>query len=85
MVYEKDNFTLHCVASGKPTPAIRWFKDGQRVGSGPHYNETTTKSGTYVYKCEADNGIGGPASASGNVMVKTPGKSQEHINVTSVR
>ena len=79
MVYEKDKFTLHCVASGKPAPAIRWFKDGQLVGNGSHYDGTATKSGTYVYKCEADNGIGERVSPSATITVKSPGKRVNYL------
>ncbi|XP_054478592.1 brother of CDO isoform X5 [Anoplopoma fimbria] len=72
MVTKGQRLVLECVASGIPTPQVRWAKDGQDLRS---HNNTRfllsnllidavgeADSGTYI--CRADNGMGSASSAT---------------------
>ncbi|XP_042370746.1 brother of CDO-like, partial [Plectropomus leopardus] len=79
MVTKGQRLVLECVASGIPTPQVKWAKDGQDLRS---HNNTRfllsnllidavgeADSGTYI--CRADNGIesGGSATVLYDVQV----------------
>ncbi|XP_074549332.1 brother of CDO [Halichoeres trimaculatus] len=82
MVTKGQRLVLECVASGIPTPQVRWAKDGQDLRS--HNNTRFLLSNLLIdavgerdsgtYNCRADNGIGSssPATVRYDVQVFEP-------------
>ncbi|XP_059813221.1 cell adhesion molecule-related/down-regulated by oncogenes isoform X2 [Hypanus sabinus] len=68
---------LECVASGVPTPHIRWLKDGVEVSGNKrlrlfHSNLVIDQTGAKdagSYVCFAENGVGEPVSTNYTVIV----------------
>ena len=72
-VLEGTNVTLHCNASGKPTPNITWTKDGSQavLFLGDIYgfvNVQRQNAGDYT--CTAWNGVGRQSNATATVNVQ---------------
>uniref|UniRef100_A0AAQ5Z4I4 Contactin 1b n=1 Tax=Amphiprion ocellaris TaxID=80972 RepID=A0AAQ5Z4I4_AMPOC len=47
--------TMRCVASGKPFPFIRWYKDGYMYGKGELKFSSLTFDDSGMYQCVAEN------------------------------
>uniref|UniRef100_A0AAX7VG35 Contactin 1b n=1 Tax=Astatotilapia calliptera TaxID=8154 RepID=A0AAX7VG35_ASTCA len=47
--------TMRCVASGKPFPFIRWYKDGYMYGKGELKFSSLTFADSGMYQCIAEN------------------------------
>uniref|UniRef100_A0A3P8VQ00 Contactin 1b n=1 Tax=Cynoglossus semilaevis TaxID=244447 RepID=A0A3P8VQ00_CYNSE len=47
--------TMRCVASGKPFPFIRWYKDGYMYGKGELKFSSLTQDDSGMYQCIAEN------------------------------
>ena len=56
-VIEGTTATLHCTATGNPTPKITWTKDGITVGSGDMLSFEANRNRSGTYWCSADNGL----------------------------
>ena len=56
-IIEGGKITLHCSASGNPTPRITWVKDGKTVATGETLEFVTDRNQSGEYWCSADNGI----------------------------
>ena len=72
VVLEGRNFTLHCNATGKPTPNITWTKDGNPtvLYQGETYSIVNIqRQAAGDYTCTAWNGVGTKANASATVAV----------------
>ncbi|XP_059893843.1 contactin 1b [Gadus macrocephalus] len=50
--------TMRCVASGKPFPFIRWYKDGYMFGKGELKFSSITFDDSGMYQCLAENYYG---------------------------
>ena len=52
LVKNGHRFELTCLAEGFPTPTYEYFKDGQRISSGPRYEKISAKySDSGLYEC----------------------------------
>ena len=69
-VKEGDETTLHCTATGNPTPNITWIKDGMAVAFGEtfKFSANRTKSGTYW--CSVENGLNVAVNTSASLDVQ---------------
>ncbi|XP_078379808.1 hemicentin-1-like isoform X8 [Oculina patagonica] len=75
VVLEGNNLTLHCNATGNPTPNITWTKDGSSTVL--HQGETYSivnvqRQAAGDYKCTAWNGVGEQKNATATVTVHFP-------------
>ncbi|XP_078379812.1 hemicentin-1-like isoform X12 [Oculina patagonica] len=75
VVLEGNNLTLHCNATGNPTPNITWTKDGSSTVL--HQGETYSmvniqRQAAGDYKCTAWNGVGERKNATATVTVHFP-------------
>ncbi|KAM7442287.1 Hemicentin-1 [Porites harrisoni] len=71
-VVEGDNVTLHCNATGIPTPNITWTKDSNLtvIHQGETYNVADIeRKAAGDYTCRAWNGVGKQANATASVTV----------------
>ena len=71
-VVEGDNVTLHCNATGIPTPNITWTKDSTLtvIHQGETYNVADIeRKAAGDYTCRAWNGVGKQANATASVTV----------------
>ncbi|XP_067909915.1 cell adhesion molecule-related/down-regulated by oncogenes isoform X2 [Heterodontus francisci] len=79
-VIQHSPLILECVASGVPTPRVRWQKDGMDVSGNErwrffHSNLVVDQVGAMdagSYLCIAENGMGEPVSANYAVTVHEP-------------
>ena len=65
MEIERRNITMHCNATGRPTPQLSWIRvrDGKTVASGNTLLiSAADRSHGGEYRCVADNGVGNPVS-----------------------
>ena len=72
VVLEKDNVTLHCNATGNPTPNITWTKDisSSVLHQGDIYSIVNiTRDAAGNYTCTAWNGVGEQKKAIAEVSV----------------
>ena len=72
VVLEKDNVTLHCNATGNPTPNIAWTKDNSSsvLHQGDIYSIVNiTRDAAGNYTCTAWNGVGEQKKAIAEVSV----------------
>ena len=67
-VNKDDVVTLNCIAEGNPTPSIIWTKVSD---NSPVSNPLTItgKQDEGLYRCTADNGIGGPVTEEVAIIV----------------
>ena len=66
-VNEGESVTLTCNATGPPPANITWSKNNEDV-TFPLNNITREDAGSY--QCEADNGVGKPATAGTSITVQ---------------
>ena len=72
VVLEGSNLTLHCNATGNPTPNITWTKDDSSsvLHQGDFYSIVDIKRhAAGDYKCAAWNGVGEEKNATAAVTV----------------
>jgi len=62
--------TLHCAATGHPTPKITWTKVGQVVGNDDILSFTSSRGHAGEYWCSAENGLGKAINGSAYLDVK---------------
>lgn len=51
MYFANTNHTLHCIATGRPSPRINWLKDGQIINSSRDFDDRSldqAQSTSYV-------------------------------------
>ena len=69
-----DRVTLSCIASGNPTPSIRWYKDNKAI-EGPQAIGNTfvipeaTPDDRGFYQCEAFSSFGSPSRSTEAVLL----------------
>ena len=56
-VIEHQEVTLHCTATGNPTPKITWSKDGKTVAQGDTMSFKANRNLSGKYLCSAENGL----------------------------
>ena len=73
-----DKVTLSCIASGNPTPSIRWYKDNKAI-EGPQSIGNTfvipeaTPDDRGFYQCEAFSSFGSPSRSTEAVLLISGG------------
>lgn len=74
-INETGSTSLHCNATGNPTPTIQWWRI--RNGSAQHVLDGETLELRHVrrnesgdYRCTASNGVGNPAVSHVNLNVQ---------------
>lgn len=80
-VNTKDSITLHCLASGNPTPQINWYFNNRQLqlstnqarihSNGSLIIKNPTRRYDGVYTCEASNSLG---SIQANARIQITGK-----------
>ena len=66
---ERETVTLHCIATGNPTPKITWSKDGKALGDGETLRLVTLRNHTGKYWCTAENGLNITVNASATLNI----------------
>ena len=72
VVVEGSNLTLHCNATGNPTPNITWTKDGSStvLYQGETYSIVNIqRQAAGDYKCTAWNGVGEQNNSTATIAV----------------
>ena len=57
IVLEGSSVTFRCLATGNPTPAVQWFKDGKLIGSEETLTFKANRDHDGKYWCSVSNGI----------------------------
>ena len=73
VILEGSNISLHCNATGNPTPNITWTKDGSRtvLYQGETYSIVNIqRQAAGDYTCTAWNGVGEQKNATASVTVQ---------------
>lgn len=70
IIMENDPLTLHCTATGNPTPKVTWIKDGKTVGEGDELSFKPLRGQTGIYWCSAENGLDITVNASAYLDVQ---------------
>ena len=95
MVAEGSDLTLNCSASGRPTPATYWLRDGQLLGESPRLSlhrlpgssllvvrsVSTADGGTYL--CYGNNSVGTDTETVAVTVLVRPTLSVVPSNVTA--
>ena len=56
-VIENQEVTFQCTATGSPTPAIKWVKDGKTVVEGDTLQFKANRTHSGKYWCTVENGL----------------------------
>lgn len=56
-INETETVTFICDVDGNPTPTIKWFREGQLVGTGSPLSFPVSRNHSGYYLCTANNGL----------------------------
>ncbi|XP_078379803.1 hemicentin-1-like isoform X4 [Oculina patagonica] len=71
-IIETEIVTFFCNATGNPTPTIKWFREGQSVGTGNPLSFPVYRNHSGYYLCTADNDLNVTLNASAYLEVHYP-------------